>query len=384
MQWLISQIWILLAVAALLGLILGLALRGLMSAGKMRRATVERDIARTELGQARSEIDALYASQRKMKEEGVVRVDTSELDAVRADLANRDAQISELQNALQVARDDAEAAKADNGGNTLQTAGAAVAGAVGGALLGGDDDKVKELEERNTWLEERVAALEADLETTATTVAEVIAQPDDAESAVLTAATEETGSGVSTAKLEWQNTYLRQRVEALEDRMQVAAVPVPASPETNDAEAEPEASADTAETDEELARLRWRNRYLEGRLAYYEDGEGAAAEEKDRVEDTDDEEEDDDGGLITAAVTSAGAVATAAALMSDEAEAEEIVEEAEEAPAEDDTEAEIEAIEEEGDTETLEDDAAESAENLEREAEVDDHDVVAEEEHVSE
>jgi len=273
MQWLISQIWILLAVAGFLGLILGLALRGLMGGNKLRRATVERDVARTELGQARAEIDALYASQRKLKEENAGQgavPNTQETDALKAEIGARDQRLSELEAALQSARDDLEVAQqahASSETNTdgIKTTGAALAGAAVGAVLGGDDDKVRELEERNVWLEERVQALEADIETLGQASAEVVA-PAPVEG-------DEAETSINLTKLEWQNTYLRQRVEALENRMQ--AVPVLAV----DNEAEPE-EAEAAEVpvveanpqqDEEMARLRWRNRYLEGRLAYYEE-----------------------------------------------------------------------------------------------------------------
>jgi predicted flap endonuclease-1-like 5' DNA nuclease len=273
MQWLISQIWILLAVAGFLGLILGLALRGLMGGNKLRRATVERDVARTELGQARAEIDALYASQRKLKEENAGQgavPNTQETDALKAEIGVRDQRLSELEAALQSARDDLEVAQqahasAETNADGIKATGAALAGAAVGAVLGGDDDKVRELEERNVWLEERIQALEADIETLGQASAEVVA-PAPVES-------DEAETSINLTKLEWQNTYLRQRVEALENRMTVT----PVLAVDNEAEA---AEAEAAEVpvveanpqqDEEMARLRWRNRYLEGRLAYYEE-----------------------------------------------------------------------------------------------------------------
>ena len=272
MQWLISQIWILLAVAGFLGLILGLALRGLMGGNKLRRATVERDVARTELGQARAEIDALYASQRKLKEENAAgqagAQDTQETDALKAELSARDQRLNELEVALQTARDDLEVAQqaregSETNGNSAQSAGAALAGAAVGAVLGGDDDKVRELEDRNTWLEERVQALEANIETLGQANVETVA-PTPVEAS-------EAEASVNLTKLEWQNTYLRQRVEALENKMHVAPV-LAVDNEAEPVEA-PEAAAveENPQQDEEMARLRWRNRYLEGRLAYYEE-----------------------------------------------------------------------------------------------------------------
>ncbi|MEM1087486.1 MAG: hypothetical protein AAGH90_07135 [Pseudomonadota bacterium] len=368
MQWLISQIWILLAVAAVLGLILGLALRGLMSAGKMRKATVERDVARTELSQARSEIDALYASQRKMKEEGVVTVDTSELDAARADLSKRESQIAELQIALQAARDDAEAAQKATDGNTLQTAGAAVAGAVGGALLGGDDDKLKELEDRNVWLEERVVTLEADLEQA--TVTQSSDDHSDHNTPVLTIPETTSETGVSTAKLEWQNAYLRRRVEALEDRMQISAA---VAPTTEEAELTvTDEPTDASQSDEELARLRWRNRYLEGRLAYYEDGNAGDAD--DTADSPSNDDDDDEGGLIAETVVTAGAVA-GATLLSDNETGEE---EAPEEPAE------TVEVDPEIETESADDTEEGPGEDDISQDESDTHQAVSEEEHVAE
>ena len=64
-----EYIWFALGGAAFVAFLLGLIIRGMMSAGKTRRATVERDVAITELEQVRSELDSLYAAQRKQREQ---------------------------------------------------------------------------------------------------------------------------------------------------------------------------------------------------------------------------------------------------------------------------------------------------------------------------
>ena len=69
------------------------------------------------------------------------------------------------------------------------------------------------------------------------------------------------------AKAEWQENFLKQRVEALEDELAKAKAPAPA----------PSGRKGNGDAEEELARLRWRNRFLEGRLAYFE-GDPDAAE----------------------------------------------------------------------------------------------------------
>ena len=72
-------------------------------------------------------------------------------------------------------------------------------------------------------------------------------------------------------KLKWQANFFKQRVEALEAELAVQADPAPAS-------APVAAPIESDDAGEELARLRWRNRFLEGRLAYFE-GDSAVAEE---------------------------------------------------------------------------------------------------------
>ena len=291
MQWLIANMWMVLAVATFLGLLFGFSFRGLLASNQVRRAGVEREIAKTELTQAKAEVDALYAAQRKRKEEAAQAVGGDE--TLRQELDNREIRIASLGDELSAARAELEQLKSEdkNGSGLAEAATGAAIGALAGAALSDDDEKeLNDLRDRNTWLEERVVALEADV---------------SAAAAAVPAATEEApAEDPGLEKLHWQNAYLRQRVDALEDKtIQLSAAPVivtePAESETpEEAEAEsPEADNDpaaNAAADEEMARLRWRNRYLEGRLAYFEQSEEAtedtAAELSDKAEQTPAEE----------------------------------------------------------------------------------------------
>jgi predicted flap endonuclease-1-like 5' DNA nuclease len=259
MQWLIANMWMALAAATVLGLLFGFSFRGLLVGSRVRRAQVEREIARTELTQSKAEVEALYAAQRKRKEDNAQSVGGDE--GLQAELDDREARISSLGDELAAARAELEQLQAENGGGgkVAETVGAAAAGAVAAAVLSdGDQEELTQLRDRNVWLEERVAALEADAP----------AAPAETAPAVAAAASDDP----ALEKLKWQTGYLRQRVDALEASViaaRASAAPVAAAP------AQDEAAADS---DEEMARLRWRNRYLEGRLAYFEAGEAEAAE----------------------------------------------------------------------------------------------------------
>ena len=61
---------------------------------RVRRATVEREIAKTELTQAKAEIEELYSAQRKRKEESAQAVGGD--DTLRAELDERETRISSL------------------------------------------------------------------------------------------------------------------------------------------------------------------------------------------------------------------------------------------------------------------------------------------------
>jgi predicted flap endonuclease-1-like 5' DNA nuclease len=282
MQWMIANMWMALAAATFLGLLFGFSFRGLLSSNSVRRARVEREIAKTELTQAKAEVDALYAAQRKRKEEGAQAVGGD--DTLRAELDERETRISALGEELAAAREELDqlrsAPKPDES-NVTENLGSAAVGAVAGALLSdGDDKELTELRDRNAWLEDRVVALEADVSAAAVASppAEAPAEPTP-----------------NVDKLNWQAAYLRQRVDALEAKLlsqgpseeapapephEVAAPVLAAVPDSA-----PEDDDAKKAADEEMARLRWRNRYLEGRLAYFEEnGDDEAQDDAEEAE----------------------------------------------------------------------------------------------------
>ena len=274
MQWLIANMWMVLAAATFLGLLFGFSFRGLLASNQVRRARIEREIAKTELTQAKAEVDALYAAQRKRKEEAAQAVGGD--DTLRQELDDRETRIAALGDELNAARAELEQLKSESedGNGLAEAAAGAAVGALAGAALSDEDEKeLKDLRDRNAWLEERVVALEADVSAAA---AIVPAETD---------APAEEDPGLE--KLHWQNAYLRQRVDALEAKTieqsatRTETVEVEAAPVIETEPESPEADNDSASNvavDEEMARLRWRNRYLEGRLAYFEQAEETVEE----------------------------------------------------------------------------------------------------------
>lgn len=258
-----SQTWLWLAIAAVLGLVSGVVLRGLATAGKFKRAAMDLDLARAELNDARSEIDELYAAQRKLRAQATAGIDTEKLDALNADLTAKDIRIAELEAALNEAHQQAESTTVAHDHSYAQIVETTVAAAVTADMVSdevSDDEQeaAQALTDRNVWLEERVATLESDLQAAvSTTTSETVSEAD-------------IENPVHTAKLEWQNTYLRQRVEALEDKMQGPNSAVPVVADTEQPTPPTESAPEESPVNEIIARLRWRNRYLESRIAYFE------------------------------------------------------------------------------------------------------------------
>lgn len=106
----------------------------------------------------------------------------------------------------------------------------------------------------------------------------------------------------AAARLDWQNKYLRARTSYFEEILaRVSSVPAPVTEPASDVETETSSfeidtlqseitvlKAELARTshgdsanEQELARLRWRNRYLEGRLKYLEAAALDAANDED-------------------------------------------------------------------------------------------------------
>ncbi|MEQ9315105.1 MAG: hypothetical protein RLN72_04580 [Henriciella sp.] len=216
--------------AAFLGFVFAWLVRGGMLAGKRRRATVERDIAITELEQVRTELDSLYAAQRKQKE-----ASGGGSAQAAGEIRERDERIRRMSDEL---------AEAKAALQSLKSGDAAPAPSVQPA----SSEELESAKSRNEFLEGRVRELEAKVSELGSAAQ---AQP------VAEGAADQSESD----KLEWQVNYLKTRIAALEDQALSAA---PAASQTA-------AATEPSAADEELARLRWRNRYLEGRLAYFEE-----------------------------------------------------------------------------------------------------------------
>lgn len=254
MTWLMTHMWIVVAAAGAVALLLGWSIRGMLLSGKMRQAIVERDVVKVELSNSRDEVEKLFAQIRKLQNGDVSAAAPAadpilarKVEALTAELARKSAEIDALKAAAP------------------SVAVTAPAGAKGAPA---EDTLVW----RNRHLESRVVHLETELAKAQTAPQQVPAPEAAAPSA-------------DTAKLEWEVKYLRTRVEALQQELAaapVAAASAPAAP----VEAAPAASASdpASPVEEEIARLRWRVRYLEGKLAYFEGDEEAAAEGEDAPE----------------------------------------------------------------------------------------------------
>ena len=291
MTWLVAHMWFVVGGAALLALLLGWSLRGAMLVSKLRRAEVERELTRVELRDAREEIEKLFAAQRKMEEAGLTHAPVDPVLQARHDQALAELQrtrgeleqlksapapmpaaaapamtADETHQALSARADMLEAKVAGLEGELAEARAAAEAEqATAPVEAGVPADVHQALADRNAALEQRIAELDAAL---------AVRPPvPDVEAASAPAPEPD-------AKLVWETGYLRQRVRALEEELlgQPAALPVPA-PEAVAETAQEASDAEQDSTEEELARLRWRNRYLEGRLAYFEGDMESVADE---------------------------------------------------------------------------------------------------------
>lgn len=288
MTWLLTQMWALLGAAALLALVFGWGLRGALLRGRLRRFEVEAGMAQTELEQARTEIEGLYAAQRKLGD-GAPEMQAG-LEERDQKIAAMGAELSELQSRLNAAN---ETIGGGERGNAAAVA--AVVGAMGGAagsfaqgqLSGAASDDLGDALSQIRDLQGQISALETENTTLQSDLKAALNPPDTAAgdneapldpSGVDTSI--EAAPSVEMEKLAWQNDYLRTRLRVFEEKagVQLSGEP-PSGPEDVADETDVDGSSTVVSTpaedretpDEELARLRWRNRYLEGRLAYLEE-----------------------------------------------------------------------------------------------------------------
>ncbi len=335
MEWLLTHMWMALAGVGLFGILLGWAVRGIMVMSKFHRAIGEKEIANAELAEARNELDVLLKAQR-----GEIPVQPRPVaaggadDILKGELKDREKRLSDLAGELAKSKSELEALKSSKprGGAAVAAVGGAVVGAGAAVLAGKDDDESPSLAWRNRHLEARLKELEGQVETLGVAAEQV---PVDSVAPVAVAATVagalSAEDKVAADKAAWKVTYLNQRIDALEEEVLAAPIAVVDA-------AESESEAEVGAVDEELARLRWRNRYLEGRVAYF-DGESKQADEG--------EEDNSAAGLVAGAGAAAAAIA-AVAINRGENETEpeveiEVVEEADETSVEAVTEA-VEAI----------------------------------------
>lgn len=277
MTWLVAHMWIALAGAALVALLLGWSLRGMLLTGRLRRAEVDRDVTKVELSEARDEIERLFAAQRKLLAgQGGAQAFEAAQVSPQADPA-LEQQLAETLSALRLAREELDALKAAPPVLAPAPEMAALPAIDGAVML-----RTKELEAQVAGLEAALAEARRALSDAEVARAEAVAAAAAVPAPVQT---EAAPTAEADPKLAWKVSYLALRVKALEN--EVAAQPALAAapavieePAPAAAPSAPEApKADEESPEEELARLRWRNRYLEGRLAYFEgDQESVAGE----------------------------------------------------------------------------------------------------------
>lgn len=277
MVWLVTHIWIGLALAAISGLLFGWAFRGIKLKARARHAMVARDIALTELEQSRAEIDQLYAAQNKGANVAAQAGDM----ALQNELEAREIKLKVLSKELAASQEALEDLKAKA---LVGTVGAGI-GAVGVAVaaLGDGEEKAEQahaerldaglnlsdasLEWRNRYLQSRVRALEAEAHVDASPADEVeIVVMDAADMPVL----EE--HAVNLEKQAWQNAYLRQRLEAAQNAVPATEI---TEPEDLDITAlAPDVEGIDDEIDEtgdvNADKQAWQNNYLRQRIAYME------------------------------------------------------------------------------------------------------------------
>lgn len=246
-----EYVWFILAGALVFGFVLAWILRGLKKSPAEQRAIVDRDIALLELQQTKDELDSLFAAQRKFKAEAKAAADAGADPALRAQVEKLQAELAAAKAGLEAApRAQAEAAPPVGALSVPSPEAAEIPAEQAPHTRSKEEVSMRNaLIARNEYLEGRIHDVELRLHHMAKELA---------------AAKADGGS----SKEAWLANYLGIRAEALQSKLQDALSV--AGKEEAVARAEP-ASAEvqaSEERDEEVARLRWRNRYLESRLAY--------------------------------------------------------------------------------------------------------------------
>ncbi|RIJ30813.1 hypothetical protein [Henriciella algicola] len=251
-----EYVWFILAGAVVFGFVLAWILRGLKKSPAEQRAIVDRDIALLELQQTKDELDSLFAAQRKFKAETKAAADAGADPALRAQVEKLQAELAAARAGLEVApKAQAELAAppetlsapapAESEGSAEQKA---------SAKASADAEMRNALIARNEYLEARMHDVELRLHHMAKEVSVAKVQESPA---------------ISSSKDAWLANYLGLRAEALQAKLQETLNSSGKKQALANVQSAPELSKeDTEARDEEMARLRWRNRYLESRLAY--------------------------------------------------------------------------------------------------------------------
>ena len=267
---LLTSMWGYLAGAGVIGLILGWAFRGVF----LPRA---RTINVTAPAPAALERPLTEAQQQALEK---AEVDARALQAAEAKLADMERTVADLRNHVQRA-------------NQMQ-----LAPPPPPPPTPQPTPEDEEARARAVWheryLTSRVRYLESqvfDADTSSSDEADALKAENEALKARLESAETGTSEAPSTsaadlAKTKWQNRYLQARILFLESGAASSEDDAPASTSLSEdvemelnslkseitvlkAEIDREAKG-TGESEQEMARLRWRNRYLEGRLKYLE------------------------------------------------------------------------------------------------------------------
>ena len=279
---LLTSMWGYLAGAGVIGLILGWAFRGVF----LPRA---RTINVTAPAPAALERRLTEAQQQALEK---AEVDARALQAAEAKLADMERTVAELRNHVQRA-------------NQMQ-----LAPPPPPPPAPQPTTEEEEARARAVWheryLTSRVRYLESqvfDADTSSSDDVDALKAENEAlkarlESAETGASEAPSASAADLAKTKWQNRYLQARMLFLESGAASSEDDMPASTSVSEdvemelnslkseitvlkAEIDREAKG-TGESEQEMARLRWRNRYLEGRLKYLE----AASLDAEAVADT--------------------------------------------------------------------------------------------------
>jgi predicted flap endonuclease-1-like 5' DNA nuclease len=279
MIWLLAKIWTSLAIAALLGVLIGWLTRGIGLKKRVLRAEMRLAEITKHRDELATQVDALQAQSARREDaprpvQAVASVNGNgqalqvelaqrdqRLKALTDELARSKAELERLQHSAQQQENAKATAIAAAASLAIPTAAAAASSSAADPAPPADGQNLaaefaalqksrEELVWRNRYLETRVGVLERAAEKANSLAGTNTAAPAS-------------DPGSEKEAFMRERDQLVEQVRALKER--VATLESAPAPATSAA-----APGRSAETDQELARLRWRNRYLESRLDYLE------------------------------------------------------------------------------------------------------------------